>query len=77
MKSIRGVVGFMKAVESGSFAAAARQLGVTPVAVSKAVWRLESELGVRLLQRTTRAFGLTEEGRLFHQNCRAPLQALE
>lgn len=77
MDSIRGVLGFVKTVETGSFAAAARQLGVTPVAVSKNVQRLERELGVRLLQRSTRKLSLTDEGRLFHERCTGPLQALQ
>ncbi|MBI5719603.1 MAG: LysR family transcriptional regulator [Burkholderiales bacterium] len=76
MQSLRGVLGFVKTVAAGSFAGAARELGVTPVAVSKNVQRLERELGVRLLQRSTRRLGLTEEGRLFHERCAGPLQAL-
>jgi DNA-binding transcriptional LysR family regulator len=77
MDSIRGVLGFVKTVAAGSFAGAAKQLGVTPVAVSKNVQRLERELGVRLLQRSTRKLSLTEDGRVFHERCIGPLQALE
>ena len=77
MNSIRGLLGFVKTVAAGSFAGAAKELGVTPVAVSKNVQRLEKELGVRLLQRSTRKLSLTEEGRLFHERCMGPLQALE
>ena len=76
MESIRGVLGFVETVAAGSFAGAARKLGITPVAVSKNVQRLEKELGVRLLQRSTRCLSLTDEGRLFHQRCLGPLQAL-
>src|SRR5258706_463142 len=54
LEGIRGVIGFVETVAAGSFAAAARTLGVTPVAVSKNVQRLERKLGVRLLQRSTR-----------------------
>lgn len=61
------VVAFVRAVELGSFSAAARVLGTTPSAVSKAVARLEARLGVRLLQRTTRALSLTDAGRLYHE----------
>src|SRR5882762_3944114 len=53
-ESMRGVLSFVKTVSAGSFAAAARELSITPVAVSKNVGRLERELGVRLLQRSTR-----------------------
>ena len=53
---------FVRVVESGSFAAAARSLGTTPSAASKRVSGLESRLGVRLLARTTRRLALTEPG---------------
>ncbi len=77
MKSIRGVIGFVQAVEAGSFAGAAKKLGITPVAVSKNVQRLERELGVRLLQRSTRKLSLTEEGRAYYERCTGPLRELE
>lgn len=62
-----GVSAFVRTVEAKSFSAAARALGTTPSAVSKAVAKLESRLGVRLLQRTTRALSLTHEGRVYHE----------
>jgi DNA-binding transcriptional LysR family regulator len=77
VESIRGVIGFVRTVAAGSFAAAARDLGVSPVAVSKNVQRLERGLGVRLLQRSTRQLSLTEEGRLFYERCAEPLRELE
>ena len=77
VESIRGVIGFVRTVAAGSFAGAARELGVSPVAVSKNVQRLERRLGVRLLQRSTRKLGLTEEGRLFYERCIGPLRELE
>ena len=57
---------FVRAVELGGFSPAARALRMTPSAVSKLVTRLETRLGVRLLQRTTRALHLTEEGEVFY-----------
>ena len=77
VESIRGVVGFVQTVAAGSFAGAAKALGVSPVAVSKNVQRLERRLGVRLLQRSTRKLSLTEEGRLFYERCTGPLTELE
>jgi DNA-binding transcriptional LysR family regulator len=77
VKSIRGVVGFVRSVEAGSFAGAARTLGISPVAVSKNVQRLERELGVRLLQRSTRKLSLTQEGRAYYERCTGPLRELE
>jgi DNA-binding transcriptional LysR family regulator len=77
VESISGVVGFVRTVAAGSFAGAAKQLGVSPVAVSKNVQRLERRLGVRLLQRSTRKLSLTEEGRLFYERCTGPLRELE
>src|SRR6266851_2663445 len=77
MKGISGAVGFVRTVEAGSFAGAAKKLGITPVAVSKNVQRLEQRLGVRLLQRSTRKLSLTEEGRLYYERCVGPLRELE
>ncbi|WP_420992298.1 LysR family transcriptional regulator [Cupriavidus sp. 30B13] len=54
-------------VEGGSFARAADALGITPSGVSRAVGRLESSVGVRLLERTTRSVRLTEEGRRLYE----------
>jgi DNA-binding transcriptional LysR family regulator len=77
VESVRGVIGFVRTVGAGSFASAAKELGVSPVAVSKNVQRLERRLGVRLLQRSTRKLSLTEEGRLFYERCVGPIRELE
>ena len=77
MKGIRGVVSFVRTVAAGSFAGAAKELRITPVAVSGNVQRLERQLGVRLLQRSTRKLSLTEEGRLYYERCIGPLRELE
>lgn len=60
---------FAKVVDAGSFSAAARDLGHTPSSVSRQIAQLEDRLGVRLLNRSTRGFSLTEEGRVFHVRC--------
>jgi DNA-binding transcriptional LysR family regulator len=62
---------FVRAVEAGGFSIAARELGLTPSAISKLVTRLEDRLGVRLLNRTTRRLALTPEGEAyFHRSQR-------
>ena len=53
---------FVRVVEAKGFSAASGVLGLSPSAVSKLITRLETRLGVRLLQRTTRALHLTAEG---------------
>ena len=58
---------FVRAVELGGFSLAARDLGLTPSAISKLVTRLEDRLGVRLLNRTTRRLALTPEGEAYFQ----------
>ncbi len=58
---------FVRVVEAGNFSAAARELRLTPSAVSKLIGRLEDRLDARLLNRTTRRVSLTEEGRAFYQ----------
>lgn len=68
---------FVRAVETGGFSAAARDMGLTPSALSKLVTRLEDRLGVRLLQRTTRRLLLTAEGEAFYARARPILRAMD
>jgi DNA-binding transcriptional LysR family regulator len=68
---------FCKAAETLNFSAAAEQAGTTPSAVSKAVLRLENQLGVKLFERTTRSIRLTDEGRSYHDTCRQALHSIE
>jgi DNA-binding transcriptional LysR family regulator len=68
---------FVRAVDGSGFSAAARQLGLTPSAVSKVVSRLEARLGVRLLNRTTRRLSLTAEGEQFYQRAQRILAEIE
>lgn len=77
MDRLNGLTAFVKTADLGSFIAAARVLGISASAVGKAVAKLEQELGVRLLQRSTRRIQLTEEGRLFHERCRRILEDLD
>lgn len=53
---------FVLTIDSGSFSAAARRIGVAPSSIIRRIEALESELGVRLINRTTRGLGLTEAG---------------
>jgi DNA-binding transcriptional LysR family regulator len=77
MQSLRGILNFTRTAELGSFAAAARELGISPVAVSQNISRLEVALGVRLFARSTRALLLTPEGQTFLEQCRGPLAMLD
>ena len=61
---------FVRVVEAGSFSAVAREMGATQSAVSKQVAALERALGARLLGRTTRSLGLTEEGERYFEQAR-------
>jgi len=60
---------FVALVRAGSFTAAAEQLGLTKAMVSQHLARLERELGVTLLVRSTRRMSLTEAGAVFHADC--------
>lgn len=62
---------FARVVDAGGFSAAAREMSLTPSAVSKQIQNLEDKLGVRLLNRSTRKIALTEEGREFYERSRA------
>jgi DNA-binding transcriptional LysR family regulator len=68
---------FVRAVERGGFSAAARELRMTPSAVSKLVSRLEARLGTRLINRTTRRLQLTPEGTIFHEKAQRILADIE
>ena len=77
MKYARNMAAFVKSVSEGSFTAAALALGVSPAAISKSVHTLERELGIRLLNRSTRRLALTEEGGVFYGHCRSAMLELE
>ena len=68
---------FVRSVDGGGFSAAARELGLTPSALSKLVTRLEDRLGARLLQRTTRRLQLTPEGEAFYVRSRRILADMD
>jgi DNA-binding transcriptional LysR family regulator len=77
MDKLSGMLAFVKTAELGSFVAAGRALEISASAVGKGVARLEQEVGVRLLQRSTRRIQLTAEGHLFHERCRRILDDLD
>jgi DNA-binding transcriptional LysR family regulator len=68
---------FVRVVALGGFSAAARELRMTPSAVSKLIARLEKRLGARLVNRSTRQLKLTSEGCLFYERCVRLLADLE
>lgn len=77
MDKLEAMQAFTKVVALGGYAAAARQLGRTRSALSKAVTELERQLGVRLLDRTTRKVRPTEAGYAYYERCAAVLAAVE
>jgi DNA-binding transcriptional LysR family regulator len=68
---------FYLLAKSGSLTATARELNLTPPAVSKRLAQLEARLGVRLLNRTTRRVSLTEEGELYYREAARILSDIE
>ncbi|PJI40431.1 LysR family transcriptional regulator [Ferrovibrio sp.] len=68
---------FVAALDAGSLSAAARQLGRSPAAVSRAIDDLEAHVGVQLLHRTTRTIRLSEAGERYAAACRRLLSDLE
>ncbi len=68
---------FLRAVEAGNFSEAARLLRMTPSTVSKLITRIETRLGVRLLERSTRRLSLTAEGQLYYERSQALLGELD
>jgi DNA-binding transcriptional LysR family regulator len=74
---LSGVSVLAAVVDGGSFVKAAELIGLTDSGVSRAISRLESRLGVRLLDRTTRSVTLTDEGRRFYEEVKPHLNAIE
>lgn len=74
---LSGVSVLAAVVEGGSFVKAAELIGLTDSGVSRAISRLETRLGVRLLDRTTRSVSLTDEGRRFYEEVKPHLNAIE
>jgi DNA-binding transcriptional LysR family regulator len=73
MLNLNDVYFFVQAVDSQGFAPASRRLGIPKSTLSKRVAALEAELGVRLIQRSSRRFVLTEIGQDFHRHAAAML----
>jgi DNA-binding transcriptional LysR family regulator len=76
-KIASGVSVLAAVVDAGSFVKAAELLGLTDSGVSRAISRLETRLGVRLLDRTTRSVTLNDEGRRFYEEVKPHLNAIE
>lgn len=68
---------FLRVVEAGGFTAAAHALRLPTSSVSRSVAKLEAELGITLLQRTTRSIALTDAGRAYFERARDALAGLD
>ena len=77
MEDLAYMVTFARVVKAGSFAGAARRLGVTSSVASKHVAKLEKALGVRLLNRSTRKLSLTEAGAAYYEHCARIVDEIE
>lgn len=77
MNPVSELAFFTQLIRLGSLAATARELNLTPPAVSKRLAQLEQRLGVRLLNRTTRSISLTAEGELYLNSAQRILGEIE
>ncbi len=77
MRTIEGLQVFVRVAELNSFTQAAAQLGLPKARVSTVVQQLESELGTRLLHRTTRRVQLTQDGQAFYERCKDVLADMD
>jgi DNA-binding transcriptional LysR family regulator len=77
MDRFRTMESFVRVVRAGSFTIAANQLGLSRALVSRHIGELESRLGVRLLNRTTRSLNPTEEGRSYLDFCEQVFRDIE
>ena len=69
-EQLKSMVVFAQVVEQGNLTAAAKHIGLSRAVVSYHIKKLESQIGVKLLNRTTRAIALTEAGTEYYQSCR-------
>jgi len=76
MVDLNDIALFVQVVRCGSFAEAARRLGIPPNTVSRRVQALEGQLGTRLLQRSTRKLTLTGAGEAFQERCASAVDGL-
>src|SRR5580658_10477339 len=77
MDDLNDIYFFASVAQYGGFSAAARTIGVEKTRLSRRVAALEKRLGVRLLQRTTRALALTEAGQRFFERCLATVEGAQ
>lgn len=77
MDRLRAMETFTRVVETGSFRRAAETLRVLPATVTKTIQDLEEHLGVRLLNRTTRALSITDAGLRYYDSCKAILREVD
>ncbi|MGJ7506396.1 LysR family transcriptional regulator [Variovorax sp. GT1P44] len=76
MLDLNDIAMFVQVVRCGSFAEAARRLGLPPNTVSRRIQQLETRLGTRLMQRSTRKLTLTQAGLAFHERCAGAVDGL-
>jgi len=76
-QELQGITEFLTLIDKGSFTAAAEALGISRSRVSQVIARLETRLGVQLIQRSTRSMHLTEVGEQFHERCRRGFQLID
>jgi DNA-binding transcriptional LysR family regulator len=69
-EQLKSMVVFAQVVEQGNLTAAAKHIGLSRAVVSYHIKKLESQLGVKLLNRSTRSIALTEAGSAYYQSCR-------
>jgi len=77
MEDLNDIYFFASVAQHGGFSAAARKIGVEKTRLSRRIAALEKRLGVRLLQRTTRALALTEAGQRFFERCVATVDGAQ
>jgi DNA-binding transcriptional LysR family regulator len=76
MDKLKAMHSLVQIVEAGSLSAAAQRMGTSLTSVVRQLAALEAELGIRLLNRSTRRMALTEEGREYYERCRRWVQEI-
>ncbi len=77
MDKLNAMAIFVRVIERGSFSAVAREMHTTQPTISKVLRALETELGGKLISRSTRQLSLTDEGQRYYSHCREILAAVD
>ena|SRR3990167_2304044 len=74
---LENIITFTRVIDKQGFAKAARDLNISTPVVTRRINELEQELGIKLIQRSTRTLAITEAGQIFYERCKEIIYSLD